>query len=414
MLPPLLEIYVIWHPDDAAKAEPIAQIIEEHFRGPRFSGLIGGAVDVYVRSTGWLDATDAPRPIGFPDHPIADHLAPARFVALVPVLAARLAAAVRYSGNSWLAYLETLRAEREAAPDAIGTFAVDCRSRSATSPILDRLVGSQRVRAVGSYDEPDHQRICRELAQSIGQWLDPARVLQLKVFISHTKQHGPGETNPPAASGSLVDRVRTVIASTHLDQFFDANSIQIGTDWQQTLRANAAECAMLSIRTDLYATRNWCQEEIRIAKCAGVPIVMVEALREGDERGSFLMDHVPRVPIRPDATDLTAGILRALSLLVDQYLKRVLWSRQQELAERYGLRTEISWWSPHAPEPLTLAHWLAGVDDSVRGASPVSILHPDPPLGPEERRVLDQIAELVGIHGGLDIMTPSMFAARGG
>jgi hypothetical protein len=42
MLPPVLEIYVVWHPDDAAGKTAADQIVA-HFHGTLFSGLIGGA-----------------------------------------------------------------------------------------------------------------------------------------------------------------------------------------------------------------------------------------------------------------------------------------------------------------------------------------------------------------------------------
>jgi len=38
-----------------------------------------------------------------------------------------------------------------------------------------------------------------------------------------------------------------------------------------------------------------------IAKRAGMPIVILDAPVLGEERGSFLMDHVPRVPVRLEA-----------------------------------------------------------------------------------------------------------------
>jgi len=49
MLPPILEIYVVWHPGDTAGGA-VAEALLQHFRGNAYSGLIGGAIEVYVRS----------------------------------------------------------------------------------------------------------------------------------------------------------------------------------------------------------------------------------------------------------------------------------------------------------------------------------------------------------------------------
>ena len=62
MLPPVLEVYVVWHPGDPA-GHAIADEFVHHFHGTVFSGLIGGAVVVYARSVGWRSTNDAPRPI---------------------------------------------------------------------------------------------------------------------------------------------------------------------------------------------------------------------------------------------------------------------------------------------------------------------------------------------------------------
>src|SRR5689334_72262 len=95
MLPPILEIYVVWHPRDHSGAN-VAQAMVNHFQGNTFSGLLGGAVEVYVRSTGWRSPDDAPRPIPFPT---AASPAPNRppqpvLTAVVPIIDVELASAV--------------------------------------------------------------------------------------------------------------------------------------------------------------------------------------------------------------------------------------------------------------------------------------------------------------------------------
>jgi hypothetical protein len=151
---------------------------------------------------------------------------------------------------------------------------------------------------------------------------------------------------------------------------------------------------------------------MRIAKQAGLPVVILDALGRGEERGSFLMDHVPRVPVHGDKDGWRdADIRLGLNLLVDECLKRVLWRRQAEMAQGRPNLVDVAWWAPHAPEPLTLSNWLAEERAAGRphDAGDLVILHPDPPLGPDEKLVLEQIAAR-----RLDIMTPRLLAARGG
>jgi hypothetical protein len=148
-----------------------------------------------------------------------------------------------------------------------------------------------------------------------------------------------------------------------------------------------------------------------LAKCAGMPVVVLDALAEGEERGSFLMDHVPRVPARRRGGVWVEGDIRqGVNQLVDECLKRTLWRRQCDLAATRP-ELDIDWWAPHAPEPLTLAAWLAQRQDR---SGTLRILHPDPPLGPDEKQVLDQIALIGGLDAPLDILTPRSLAARGG
>jgi hypothetical protein len=147
-----------------------------------------------------------------------------------------------------------------------------------------------------------------------------------------------------------------------------------------------------------------------------MPVVILDALTTGEERGSFVMDHVPRSPGRQDgAVWRRDDITRVLGQLVDECLKGVLWRRQKEIAAAAGLPVDIDWWAPHAPEPATFAEWLDRHDDlAAKRNEPIVVLHPDPPLGPDERDVLLQIARLANLHDDIQFLTPRGLAARGG
>lgn len=415
MLPPVLEIYVLWHPGDAA-GRAIADEIIEHFHGTAFTGLIGGAVEVLVRTEGWRATADAPRPISTPGDSPANGVKQAMFTAIVPILGNAMAAAVEMDGP-WRAYLRDLAAAKTQAATRIGIFPYHLHASALNDTQLNAVLGGYQGIAANRPQEPyDTLRDlrCRDLSQGLAQFVSSNRVDQLTVFISHTKHSASAEVGDV---GALVELVRNVIATTHLREFFDARDLQPGSEWGDALAQNAAKSALLAVRTDLYPSREWCQREVLVAKRSGMPVVILDALGYAEERGSFLMDHVPRTPVRTVGTDWSRrDVYRSLNCLVDECLKRALWKRQYELA-RDRSELLVSWWAPHAPEPLTFINWLEQAKasgDLPDGERPLRILHPDPPLGLDEKKVLAQMLSFGGVRNKLDIMTPRQLASRGG
>jgi hypothetical protein len=415
VIPSLLEIYIVAHPeDDPEPRTGIAETFLRHFHGNSFTGLLDGAIEVYRRSEGWRDAADAPRPIPLPGSAPAEGTAPAAFAAIVPVIGNGLAAAVEGGGGPWHDYLRCLAATATGSSN-IACFPLEIDPGAAGGTVVGRMFS--RFQQIGRPDplaevEPVEELRCRDLAQGLAQFLrrnaEPAR---LTVFISHTK-HAEGSKEKLA---ELIAALRRTIATTtRLGEFFDSRDLQVGEDWAADLAEKAGGGALLALRTDLYATREWCQREMLIAKRAGAAIVTIDALQSGEARGSFLLDHTPRLPIRRDSDGgwCLADIRHALNLLVDECLKRTLWRREEELVRQTG-GWDIDWWAPHAPEAVTLVEYLAQPLSATREASsPLRVIHPDPPLGPEERSVLDSIAKLAGHSGGIEMLTPRTLAAR--
>ncbi|WP_299810449.1 hypothetical protein [uncultured Roseibium sp.] len=415
MLPPVLEIFLIWHPQDEAGAA-LAEAIFKHFmHGPTFSGVIGGGIQVSMRSATWESDNGAPRPVYWEGAPAPNGIPPANFVAAVPLLGTELAASVEDTNSSWHHFIASVAGAQENQPDKFGVFPF-LLSRGATDGTeLGRLLGGYQFSAAGQPDkegEDVKSMLCRDLTQGIAQLVSPDEMDRLTTFISHTKRHSQTEGEDV---DELVDLVRHVIGSTRLNDFFDANDIQPGTDWDAELRGKAGTSAMLAIRTDLYSSREWCQREVVIAKTEGMPVIMMDAIGYGEERGSFLMDHVPRIAVRKiDGRWQKRDVYRALNLLVDECLKRALWLRQKELAQNRP-ELDVAWWAPHAPEFLTLSHWIENnLENAADGEGDIRILHPDPPLGPEERSVLQKYVSGTRLGRGVDIMTPRQLATRGG
>src|SRR5436309_2935065 len=171
MLPPVLEIYVVWHPDDPA-GEAAAEQFVQHFHGSLFSGLVGGAIEVYVRSQGWRAIDDAPRPIPLPEEPPPNGLAQAQITAIVPVLANELAAAAERQDGPWYNHILRLVAAQNRAPDRVGIFPLLVDPGAVDGTVLGRIFSPfQRIAAPspGAPPEPQSELRCRDLAQGIAQ-----------------------------------------------------------------------------------------------------------------------------------------------------------------------------------------------------------------------------------------------------
>lgn len=403
VLPPVLEIYVVWHPDDA-EGTSILDALLGHYRGTPYSGLLGGSVEVYARSVAWHDGSDAPRPLPCVK-PLPYDLLAAQVTAVVPVVGPRLARAVEDERSQWRVYLEEIRAARADSPERIGIFPV--RIRGSVDGELDRLLGDLQHMSSTSAEDP--ATLCREMSQAVAQFVNKPSGERLKVFISHTKRQPL--TEDPADVDDVVSRVRSAIGSTQMQPFFDIADIQLGSGWEDELRREAASSALLAIRTDLYSGREWCQREFLIAKQSGMPIVTLNAVRGSEERGSFLMDHVPSVRY-DDRSDETKrySIEAALNMLVGEALRRAIWNAQVAALHSQGVN-----WAPwHAPEPSTALHWLLHNERHTDGNGRILVMHPDPPLGSSESDVMDQLFALAVGGIQIDIVTPRTYVGHTG
>ena len=406
MVPFLVDIYVVWHPDDT-EGQRIAGWLLDHYHGTPYVGLVGGAIEVYTRSAPWSDGSDSPRSIPF-QNPSSSGVASSHVTVVVPILGTGLAQAVKNSRSGWSSYIAMLSTAK--ADDQVGVFPVRLPGYVGNDQTT-KLDGIQSMSAASAHDSPT---LCRELSQQITQliWaiMDESQGDRLTVFISHTKRHSPNEGSDYV--NDLISQVRSKIANTHINPYFDAQDLQPGTDWEDELLNQSASNSLLAIRTDLYASREWCQREFLNAKQAGKPIVTLNATRLAKERGSFLMDHVPVVSYSDhNETTENQSIDDALNLLVDLTLSRVLWKLQ---AEHLSSLLNVDWTPAEAPEPITVIPWLQENSDLIGTKDQILVIHPDPPLGPAEMEIIEQLFALGGAGGEVDIVTPHTYVSRGG
>ncbi|MEJ5943686.1 TIR domain-containing protein [Pseudokineococcus basanitobsidens] len=377
---PLLDVVIIHHPDDKRGAAVVEQLLE-HFHGAAYAGLVGGSVEVYPRAAAW-DATGQPRTalLSVSDDPSTA----AEFTAVLPVYSRHLYSDARVDGP-WTSYLSAVAQLQAENPEQVLLAPICPASLGSPPGGLGRLP-QQHIR------HTDGVHLRREVSQMLTQWLRRTRNADAKpvsVFVSHAK------ADMRSASDDAVTAVRSALGDSHLNFFFDAVDIQPAENWKERLTKAAEADAMLIVRTDHYATREWTLTEASIAKTADKPVVALLAQRHGEPRGSFLLDNVPTVPYTGQESVRTA-LLR----LVDECLKHALWRAQTQFTDN---GTDV--WTPaRAPEPLTLARRLGDAG----GASPkaLTIVHPDPPLTDTELLELAALARGRGVTGAFTVNTP--------
>jgi len=221
--------------------------------------------------------------------------------------------------------------------------------------------------------------LCRLLlaGERSGQGAVPARTrlspAPVMLFLSHAKADGE----------ELAEALRDHIESTSAVQsFFDANDIAPGFDFRSELEGNIERSVLVVLQTDHYASRTWCRREVLWAKSKGCPLVVVNAVRDREDRGFPYLGNAPS--LRVDGTD-PGWCARVVGLALREMLRHSWFRANLADLEQVGLVPRGMEPSPCPPEILTLLTRPAKTP-------PAGLVYPDPPLGAEERILLSRAA----------------------
>jgi hypothetical protein len=214
-------------------------------------------------------------------------------------------------------------------------------------------------------------RVTHALCRLIGSSQDP-----VKVFLSHAKSDGMGITR----------QVRNFLQEgSGVQNFFDAQDIPDGSRWRDVIHNAARERnVLLAIRTDDYASREWCRTEILDAKIGGSALVVLDALESMEARGFPYLGNAPSV--RWQATESRLAMESLLGVLLKQVLRfRYFPLRIADLCGLNGIEPP-AYVMPAPPELLTV---LRAQRES---AGNNLLVYPDPPLGSEELGLVSEFA----------------------
>jgi hypothetical protein len=204
--------------------------------------------------------------------------------------------------------------------------------------------------------------------------LDDSNSRPVKLFISHAKKDG--ET-------MAMDFRNYMRSETKLNSFFDTNDIANGYDFENEIAGGIKNAVLVVFQTDEYAAREWCRIEVIIAKRYRSPIVIVNAISKGEKRSFPYSGNAPSIRWNNNFDEI-----------IDLALMQMLYSlyNEQELKnykEMYGpeVQGQISYLSL-APE---LFDYINIIKFRKEEEKRMIVLYPDPPLGNEEVKLLNEV-----------------------
>ena len=357
-------LHVVWHPQCAA-APAIAEELRRHFASDRYHDVAGGTgVTVLLRKAVGPDS-DEPPAIGWADGEI---------VAVVALLDRAT------TDGRWALYPQNIAAQADERGFATRVFPVALEAGT--------LAGGLDVQALRWCDWPEDgeargrtDRLIRELTDQFSRmlrhWLssqpdhadDELRRYRenIQVFLSHSKHDEHGQPVAKAIRGWFHDH-------TPLASFLDVEDMTPGVRFDATIEDAIRHGVLLAIYTDSYSSREWCRQEAILAKRHGVPMLVVDCLQDKDDRAFPYLWNVPVVRMdagRPERAGQVA------SALLDEVFKDYLW---QQRTAQYRLAASWTVFTSRPPELATAAAFADKPSDEES-----VIVHPDPPLGLEER-----------------------------
>lgn len=203
----------------------------------------------------------------------------------------------------------------------------------------------------------------------------------VKLFVSHAKVDGE----------QLAFQFRDYINSnTKLKTFFDVNDIADAEDFEQSIKYNLSNSAIVVFLSDQYSSREWCRIEVIVAKRNKSPLVVVNNILKGERRSFPYLGNSPTIRYEENNFDdiIALALFQVLNnIFVEEKLRKE--EKLYDLSLKYHtIRLENS------PELFNYID-IKRIQKEKKDNKPVLVIYPDPPLGIEELKVLKDFDDSV-------------------
>lgn len=371
-------VSVVWHPDYASGSTLASQLKHLWAAGPYREVLGEKGLNVSFRYA-TAPGSPSPRPIDWEG---------SHATAVVVLLDGSLA-----TEPPWRTYVSELeeQADRRGYANRVFPVAMEADVLGllddglATQAIRwDTWPGEHVKREARLKRELTHQ-FCRMLRYSlttetdrVARTMDEAAELRrysdarVRIFLSYATRDDHGKI--------MAERIRDWIhANSDLGTFFAVADIPPGLTFSDTIDATIPDCAMVACYSDSYSSREWCRREVIAAKKCGVPMLVVDCLRDIDDRVFPYLGNVPMMRV-----DSRQGprLEEVVSRVLDEVFRELLWKHR--IASVQQSHADVAF-TLRRPELFTLAT-LPLANDKRK-----SIVHPGAPIGEEEKELFGRI-----------------------
>ncbi|WP_423807868.1 TIR domain-containing protein [Photobacterium damselae] len=220
------------------------------------------------------------------------------------------------------------------------------------------------------------QAIIKNLNGSIDKSGDE---LTTKLFLSHAKNDN--------WATDIAKSLKTIIDNTSLKNFFDSVNIHASFRFSDEIKSGISDSTVISIQSDSYSSRYWCQKEIHYAKEKNVPIIVVSSLKNGEDRIFPYSSNVPSIYVDSNTILSDSDAYRIIERALIETLKALY--NESKLKKYEDQHTH---YICRAPEPFDLKI-LNLSDRHIR-----KIVYPDPPVYEFESKLFNDF--------GVEVVTP--------
>lgn len=366
-----LSVFIVWHPDFLEGQQIADSLYSILCRDPTKPLIRSMGIPTYFRNTNMSD-TKQPIEIDFSE---------SEYTAVIALVSDEFVIDTSY-GNYIDGIFDKCELENERRrvyPVALSKSAYNVSKKfSAINYIrIDKnRQGDRSVIVNSQIRTPILHELCRLLMNMI-KATDEVESLAtsppVKLFISHSKH-----------DESKFDALKFrdyINSQTQLKTFFDANDISYGSNFGEEIKKAAHESALVVFQSDSYSDREWCRIEVLEAKTAGCPIVIVNAVQNGEKRAFPYLGNYPSIRFRDNFIEIIDLTLE--QVLFNLYTKRLL----DSLTDLYGIKTDKILSTP--PELYNFLQLKKGGLNKEEQYS--LVIYPDPPLGSEEMQILNQL-----------------------